>query len=173
VHAFANLPAGIHELGMRGDLALYIEEALTWLDEQGISFAVSADMVKPLARIIEGLHEGSWQTYMGLKDPEQITEEREWAEVVDYVPDWKRNNRPGAVPIRYIAIRIRPRQRDLFDEADRQLRTRAAGLLRGHQHGMAGRPPAALAPREAGHHYVRVAFGHGVQKNDLGAGVMP
>jgi hypothetical protein len=33
VHAFANLPAGIHELGMRGDLALYIEEALTWLDE--------------------------------------------------------------------------------------------------------------------------------------------
>ena len=165
VHAFANLPAGIEELRMRGDSALYIEDALTWLDEQGIGFAVTGDMVKPLARIIEGLHEGSWQTYKGLKDPEQITEEREWAEVVDYVPDWKRNNRPGAVPFRYIAIRIRPRQRDLFDEADRQWRHycvvtnmdwQGGRLLRWHREKQG-----------------TVEFGHGVQKNDLGAGVMP
>ena len=92
VQTFANLPEGIDELRMRGDSALYDEEALTWLDEQGIGFAVTAKMVPALAKVIEGC----WQTYKGLKDPEQISEEREWAEVTDYVPDWKRNNRPGA-----------------------------------------------------------------------------
>ena len=81
------------------------------------------------------------------------------------MPDWKRNNRPGAVPFRYIAIRIRARQRDLFDEADRQWRHycvvtnmdwQGGRLLRWHREKQG-----------------TVEFGHGVQKNDLGAGVMP
>lgn len=165
VETFANLPEGIDELRMRGDSALYDEEALTWLDEQGIGFAVTAKMVPALAKVIEGMHEGCWQTYKGLKDPEQVTEEREWAEVIDYVPDWKRNNRPGAKPFRYIAIRIRPRQQGLFDEADRQWRHycvvsnmdwEGGRLLRWHREKQG-----------------TVEYGHGVMKNDLGAGVVP
>ncbi len=165
VHAFASLPDGIDQLRMRGDSALYVEEALTWLDDQGIGFVVTADMVPALAKVIEGMHEGNWQTYKDLKDPELITEEREWAEVIDWVPDWKRNNRPGAEPFRYIAIRIRPRQRDLFDEADRQWRHycvvtnmdwQGGRLLRWHREKQG-----------------TVEFGHGVMKNDLGAGVVP
>ena len=81
------------------------------------------------------------------------------------MPDWKRNNRPGAVPFRYIAIRIRARQRDLFDEADRQWRHycvvtnmdwQGGRLLRWHREKQG-----------------TVEFGHGVMKNDLGAGVVP
>ena len=165
VETFASLPEGIDELRMRGDSALYDEEALTWMDEQGIGFAVTAKMVPALAKVIEGMHEGCWKTYKGLKGPEQVTEEREWAEVTDYVPDWKRNNRPGATPFRYIAIRIRPRQQGLFDEADRQWRHycvvsnmdwEGGRLLRWHREKQG-----------------TVEFGHGVMKNDLGAGVVP
>ena len=165
VRSFANLPAGIEELRMRGDSAFYNEAALTWLDEQGIDFAVTADMVKPLAKIIEGMHEGNWKVYRGLRDLKKATEEREWAEVVDYVPDWKRNNQPGAKPFRYIAIRIQPAQRDLFEDAERQWRHfcvitnmdwEGGRLLRWHREKQG-----------------TVEFGHGVMKNDLGAGIVP
>ncbi|MBC8424274.1 IS1380 family transposase [bacterium] len=165
VRSFANLPEGIEELRMRGDSAFYNEEALTWLDDQHIDFAVTADMVKPLARIIEGMHEGNWQVYRGLREPRKATEEREWAEVVDYVPDWKRNNQPGAKPFRYIAIRIRPAQQDLFEDAERQWRHfcvitnmgwEGGRLLRWHREKQG-----------------TVEFGHGVMKNDLGAGIVP
>ncbi|MFH1465955.1 MAG: IS1380 family transposase [Pseudomonadota bacterium] len=165
MQTFASLPDGIEERRMRGDSALYNEEALTWLGEQGIGFAVTADMVPALAKVIEGMHEGCWRTYRDLKDPETVCEEREWTEVVNYVPDWKRNNRPGAKPFRYIAIRIRPRQLDLLEEADRQWRHYAVvtnmdweggRLLRWHREKQG-----------------TVEFGHGVMKNDLGAGVVP
>jgi len=166
VRAFAALPEGIEELRMRGDSAFYNEEALTWLDEQGIGFAVTADMSKSLAKIVKGMPEGDWQVYRGLRDPKKkATEEREWAEVVDYVPDWKRNNRPGVVPFRYIAIRVRPAQRDLFEDAERQWRHfcvltnmdwKGGRLLRWHREKQG-----------------TVEFGHGVMKNDLGAGVLP
>ena len=46
-------------------------------------------------------------------------EERQWAEVVDFIPGWRRNHRKNGEAFRYIAIRIRSRQRDLF-EADNQ-----------------------------------------------------
>ncbi len=74
LRAFAALPDGIEERRMRGDSAFYNEEALTWLGQQGIDFVVTADMVSPLAKIIECMHEGCWRPYRDLKDPDEIGE---------------------------------------------------------------------------------------------------
>jgi hypothetical protein len=102
---------------LRADSAFYNEAALSWADDQGIAFAVSADMSKGLAGRIRAISGTHWRPYRSLNTDQ---EEREWAEVVDFVPDWKRNHRKHGLPFRYIAIRVRSRQRDLlFDDSQR------------------------------------------------------
>ena len=79
--------------------------------------------------------------------------------------DWKRNNQPGAVAFRYLAIRVRSLQADLFEEDDASWRHfsvvtnmdwRGDRLLRWHREKQG-----------------TVEHGHGVLKNDLGGGVLP
>jgi hypothetical protein len=164
IRAFGALPGGIEIRRLRADSALYEEEPLSWADREDIEFAVTADMSGPLAERIRELPEKSWKPYVDTRDPEHLSEEREWA-VVTFIPDWKRNRDPKLKPFRYIAIRVRPRQRELFPEADGNWRHFAlvtnmnwegSRLIRWHREKQG-----------------TVEHGHGVIKNELGGGTMP
>ena len=164
--AFGNLPVTITSKRFRGDSALYDEKALTWLaDEAAVEFAVTAKMSASLSKAIGELTEADWQPYRSLNPAAEVREEREWAEVTGFVPDWKRNNQPGAVPFRYLAIRVRSLQAELFEEDEANWRHFSVvtnmdwhgdHLLRWHREKQG-----------------TVEHGHGVLKNDLGGGVLP
>lgn len=115
-NAVRGLPAGVKKVYMRGDSALYNEDALTWAVEHRVSFAVSADMSQSLLGAIEAVPEEEWQEYHSKEgdDGPGAKEERQWAEVC-FVPDWKMNRKKHGAPLRYIAIRVRSRQATLLE----------------------------------------------------------
>jgi len=165
--AFAALPS-IKERRLRADSALYNEEALTWAHEQGIQFAVSADMSEALAKAIRRLPESAWAAYRTLRGKEPIDaqrEERQWAEV-EFIPNWARNHKKSGETFRYIAIRVRSCQRDLFtDDAvmwrhfavvTNMLEWDGERLLRWHREKQG-----------------TVEQAHGVIKGDLAGGTLP
>lgn len=162
--AFAALPEGVTTRRLRADSALYDEAGLTWADEAGIDFAVSADMSEALSAKVQAIHDCEWKPYASHDPRASREEERQWAEVNDFIPGWARNYKKGTTPLRYIAIRVRSRQRDLL-EGDAPWRHFAVvtnmdwqgdRLLRWHREKQG-----------------TVEQGHGVMKNDLGGGVMP
>jgi hypothetical protein len=122
--AFAALPGSVVQRRLRADSALYNEQALTWADEQGIEFAVSADMSPTLRQKIEALPANAWRPYRTLtaSDEDRSGEERQWAEVADHVTQWRRNYKMALGNFRYIAIRIRSRQKDLLVPDDARWR---------------------------------------------------
>ena len=151
-------------LRLRGDSALYNEDALTWLaDEAHVEFAVSADMSEALLAKCLALPEGAWQPYESLSG--EPTEERQYAEVPDFVPGWRRTYKKHTQPLRYIAIRVRGRQRDILEGDDARWRHFAVvtnmqwqgdRLLRWHREKQG-----------------TVEHAHGVMKHDLGGGCLP
>jgi len=104
--ALSYLPAGIEEIYLRADSALYEGELLRYCEDRGIGYAVSADLSAHLEAVIKGMPEESWQLY-----DEEADAVREWTEVC-YTPSdgewdkWRSNAR------RYLAIRVVKRQRD-------------------------------------------------------------
>lgn len=112
---FQALPPRMKELYFRGDSACDEERLLTWLrDEkrkdgpQGrIGFAVSARMNSALHEDIVALPQAQWQPYS-----ENSVTIKECAEV-DYVPEESPENRYRE-PLRYVALRIRRKQGELF-----------------------------------------------------------
>ena len=108
--AVTALPAGVKQIFVRGDSALYEQAVLAWCEqpERGIGYAISADMSPPLRAEITRLPERAWQP--DREEPDVI---REWAEV-PYVPEDgdHRKNRPCVR--RYLAVRVRKRQGELF-----------------------------------------------------------
>jgi hypothetical protein len=157
--AFGALPAGIAERRLRGDSALYNEDALTWADAHGIEFAVSADMSASLARAIAALPQDAWRPYPSSDDSDR--EERWWAEV-SFVPGWARNHKKNGEPFRYIAIRVRTKQSDLFADDGRYFAVvtnmdwDGGRLLHWHREKQG-----------------TVERGHAILKNDLAGGVLP
>ncbi|MHB2009514.1 MAG: IS1380 family transposase [Acidobacteriaceae bacterium] len=119
--AFAALPETVTSYYYRGDSASHEKELLAWLrDErradgpQGkIGFAISARMSEALHRAIVQVPEASWEAY-GNADSKEI---RECAEV-DFVPGEKSEHK-DTQPLRYVAIRIRPRQEEFFADGNR------------------------------------------------------
>lgn len=159
--AFEALPVGISHRAFRGDSACYNAALIPWLDDQGIDFAISADMSGPLAAAIGKLHGGDWQPY-ATEDQPAADEVRKCAEVFDFQPEWsdKRKDKCG---LRYLVIRVAPRQGQLFKKDGPRafavvtnLRWEPAEVLRWHR-------------KKAG----TVERGHAIQKNDLAGGVMP
>jgi hypothetical protein len=108
--AVASLPPGITQRFVRGDSALYEQTVLAWCEApaRGIGYAISADMSPQLYAGITQLPEHAWQ--LERVEPDVI---REWAEV-PYVPDDgdHRKNRPCVR--RYLALRVRRCQGELF-----------------------------------------------------------
>ena len=164
--AFAALPAGVTEWRLRGDSALYDEAALTWADAQGIHFAVSADMSEALAAHVRALSAEAWQPYPSLvDDPAARAEEREWAEVPDFMPGWARNLQAGPTPCRYVAIRVRRRQAGLWDGDGATWRHFAVVSNMAWE--------GARLLRWQREKQGTVEHAHGVLKNEWGGGTLP
>jgi hypothetical protein len=168
IRAFAALPGSVVERRLRADSALYNEDALTWADDNGIQFAVSADMSPSLREKTQALPDDAWKPYRTLKakDKEEETrEERQWAEVADFVPEWRRNRRKDGKAFRYIAIRVRSRQRDLLMPDDNRWRHFAVVTNMDWE----GERLLRWQREKQG----TVEHGHGVLKNEFAGGTMP
>jgi len=165
--AFATLPGTVNEYYFRGDSACHEHRLVNWLRdekrEQGpqgvIGFAISARMSEALKKAVQALDESVWQPY-GKPDTETI---RECAEV-SFVPAEKSEHK-DIQPLRYVAVRIRKRQGELFGDGSAvkhfavvsNIRTwKAAQLLEWHR-------------EKAG----TIEAVHDVLKNELAAGVLP
>lgn len=107
------VPAKKWKVRIRSDSAAYDQDNLDHWQHEGWQFAVSADMSPQLRKEIESLPEESWKLW---KEEKRGTL-REWAEV-PYVPSKKYEDK-DAQPYRYLAIRIRPQQGELFEDGSR------------------------------------------------------
>jgi hypothetical protein len=108
--AYETLPPGPWRVKVRSDSAGYQQECLDRWDSRGWQFAVSADMSRQLKQEIESIPDGAWQ----LCEIEKGGVIREWAEV-PYVPT-QRYERRNTQPYRYLAIRLRRQQGELFGD---------------------------------------------------------
>jgi hypothetical protein len=110
---FAALPPTVTERFFRADSACYEEKILKWLSDPArvdgprgtIGFTVSADMSERLRQVCEAVPEPSWQLY-----EERATETVVCADVEFTPGEWPKD----AEPLRYVALRIRKRQGQLF-----------------------------------------------------------
>lgn len=164
--AFAALPSTVKEYYFRGDAACYEHELLTWLrDEkrdngpQGfVGFAVSAPLQAALAKEIAQTPEQRWKLYS-----EDASARKEYA-VIDYFPEEAPVNRYRE-PLRYIGIRVKRKQREMFD-GDREVLHFAVAT------NLWGWDPKRLLEwhrQKAG----SIEAVHDVLKNELGTGVLP
>lgn len=167
--AFQALPPTVTQYFYRADSASYEWKLLDWLrNEQRpdgpkgpIGFAISADMSKELKVTVLALPQTAWTPY---KAPgEELDAQRDWAEV-PFVPS-EPSEHKDRTPLRYIGIRIRPRQGTLFADGNEVKyfavvtnRTNIAGakLLQWHR-------------EKAG----TIEQVHDIVKNELGGGVLP
>jgi hypothetical protein len=165
--AFAALPSTVREYYYRGDSACHESGLVNWLhDEQRpggppgrIGFAISARMSAALHTAIQAVPEPEWESY-GVPHAAEI---RECAEV-PFVPGEK-SEKKDAQPLRYVAIRLRKQQGELFEDGSRERHfavltnrweLKAARLIEWHR-------------EKAG----TVEMVHDVVKNELGGGVLP
>ena len=165
--AFEALPATIQEYYFRGDSACWEKGLVNWLRDENrsggpkgpITFGISVRMTPNLKKHIARLEENLWKPYR--EDAGMISE---CADVLNYWPE-EEEQPEGTGPLRYIAIRMRKRQGELFADgsetkffavASNQWDWEPARLLE-WQREKAG-------TIEALHH---------VLKNELAAGVMP
>ena len=108
--AYETLPPGPWRVKVRSDSAGYQQECLDHWDSRGWGFAVSADMSRQLRQEIASLPAESWQMWK----TEKGGVIREWAEV-PYVPT-RQYERRDSQPYRYLAIRVRRQQEELFED---------------------------------------------------------
>jgi hypothetical protein len=165
--AFAALPSTVKEYYYRGDSACHESTLVNWLrDEQRadgprgrIGFAISARMSEALHAAIRVVPEAAWETY-GESHPAEI---RECADV-PFVPGEK-TEKKDSQPLRYVAIRIRRKQGELFADGStvrhfavlsNRWELKPARLIEWHR-------------EKAG----TIELVHDVIKNDLGGGVLP
>jgi hypothetical protein len=158
--AFDALPETVEQVYYRADSASYNHELLNWLreeDENGhprAIFAVSADMSPQLKEAVLAVED--WHA-----DPDDAC--RSWGEV-DFVPS-DPSTKKGRKPDRYLAIRIVPRQKELF--ADGSSVKYFAVVTNDFERG--GLELIDWHRQKAG----TIEHTHNVLKNDLAADVMP
>jgi hypothetical protein len=165
--AFAALPETVTTYYYRGDSACHESDLIQWLRDENreggprgrIGFVISARMSEALHKAIGKVPEEAWEPY-GKPDPVEI---RQCAEV-SFVPGEKSEHK-DTQPLRYIAIRIRQRQENLFADGSRVKHFavvtnigewKAGRLIEWHR-------------EKAG----SIEAVHDVLKNELAAGVMP
>lgn len=108
--AFEMLPPGEWKVKVRSDSAAYQRDVLDHWHRRGWHFAVSADMSVQLRQAVERLPAEEWQMWY----TENGGMIREWAEV-PFTPAHK-NERKDSQPYRYLAVRIRHQQGELFED---------------------------------------------------------
>lgn len=108
--AYSTLPPKEWKVRIRSDSAAYEQEILDHWHGRHWGFAVSADMSPQLKQEIERLAPDAWHLWKTEKNG--IV--REWAEV-PYVPDRQYEDKDSQ-PYRYLAIRIRRQQGEMFED---------------------------------------------------------
>jgi len=108
--ALAILPDKDWKVKIRSDSASYDQDLLDHWNSQHCGFAVSADMSKQLKQEIEKLSDNCWHLWK--TDKTGVI--REWAEV-PYVP-YRGYEKRDSLPYRYVAIRVRRQQGELFED---------------------------------------------------------
>jgi hypothetical protein len=110
---FASLPPTVTEFYFRADTACYDERTLKWLaDPQRpggppgpIGFTIGADMTEPLRERCATVREPAWTRF------EERADETVHCTEVEFTPgDWRKD----AWPLRYLVLRIRKKQGQLF-----------------------------------------------------------
>ncbi|MBI5837167.1 MAG: IS1380 family transposase [Candidatus Eisenbacteria bacterium] len=153
----------ITDFAVRSDSAGYQHSVLDWLRESRIPFAISADMSPELRRKIVALPQSAWKPFRQWKGPELVHADRDWAEV-EFVPsDGTVKN--GVLPDRYLVIRARLRQGELF--ADGALVHYYATVT--NRWDWDGERLLRWSHERCG----TVEQAHDVLKNELGGGVLP
>jgi hypothetical protein len=108
--AFEMLPPGEWKVKVRSDSAAYQQDVLDHWHRRTWNFAVSADMSIQLRQAIEALPAEEWQMWY----TEKGGMIREWAEV-PFTPA-RKNEKKDSQPYRYLAVRIRHQQGELFED---------------------------------------------------------
>lgn len=108
--AYAMLPPGEWQVKVRSDSAAYQQDVLDHWQGRTWHFAVSADMSVQLRRTIEALPADAWQMWY----TEKGGMIREWAEV-PFTPA-RKSEKKDTQPYRYLAVRIRRQQGELFPD---------------------------------------------------------
>lgn len=162
---FAALPGSVTERRLRADSALFCNDAIRWLADRNILFCISADMTQSLRKTVLEIPDDQWRPYTTINnDPNANQEERYCAEV-NFVPDSFLNHKKKGNPLRYIAIKVRSKQRDMYlDDKERwryfavvtNMNWDAERLLRWHREKQG-----------------TIEHAHGYLKNDLAAGTLP
>lgn len=109
--AYDMLPTGEWQVKVRSDSAAYQQDVLDHWHGRKWHFAVSADMSVQLRQEIETLPAAAWQMWY----VEKGGMIREWAEV-PFTPA-RKNEKKDTQPYRYLAVRIRHQQGELFEES--------------------------------------------------------
>lgn len=165
------LPQSVEEIYFRSDSAAYQHELLDEL-RQGVKlhgkkvpvyFAISADMTEALRGKALSLCEGAWKPLRKITEKGLIEGRKEWAEVefIPSAPSVKRDMKPD----RYLAIRVRPAQGELFSDGNRYHYYAVVSNLWEWD----GERVLRWQRERCG----TVEKVHDVLKNDLAAGVMP
>jgi hypothetical protein len=119
--AISALPPTIRLVRVRSDSAAYVHELLNWCRKKvagrpRIEFAISADVTEELRAAIQALPEEAWKPLRKVTDKGLVLGRKEWAEV-EFVPS-QPSRKKGMKPDRYLAIRIRPAQGELFGDGN-------------------------------------------------------
>lgn len=160
--AYAMLPPGSWRIRIRSDSAAYEQDNLDDWNRKHWEFAVSADMTPQLKAEIEALPLDAWQPWRE-RTKKETRVIREWAEVA-YVPS-RKNEKKDSKPNRYVAIRIRSRQGELFGDGSS---VRYFAIV-SNRWEMEGQELLEWHRGKAG----TVEQSHDILKNELGAGVYP
>lgn len=164
--AFFNLPPWVKHKYFRGDSADYYTPLLKYLVGEGITFSVSADMTKQLRERCEALSLEAWSLF-----EERSRERVDLAEVAFTPGDWHKD----AAPLRYVALRFTPTQKELFEE--RGVRYLAVVTNRPMpEKGAAPKANEMSAQELVRWHWEKagtIEHVHRSMKSELAAGVMP
>jgi len=113
------LPSTIRLVRVRSDSAAYVHDLLNWCRKEisgrpRMEFAISVHMTEELRTAIQALPPGAWKPLRKVTDQGLIEGRKEWAEV-EFVPS-QPSRKKKMKPDRYLAIRIRPLQGELFGD---------------------------------------------------------
>lgn len=153
--SFAALPASVEVRRCRGDTQLYSPAVLEWLTGNQIEFAIGAQKRESFLTACAAVEEKMWQ-HVATRPDTQVD-----AVFLEYLPQ-RMQEIPG---LKYIAVRMVPRQADMLEDGRRRIVYLAV---------VTNRPGSAAEVlrwywQKAG----TIERVHDVVKNELGGGVMP
>jgi hypothetical protein len=165
--AFQALPETVGEYLFRGDSACWDRSLVNWLRDENrangphgpITFGISVRMSNTLKQHILRLPDHFWKPYRSDSETES-----ECADLLNYWPE--EEQRPeGVGPLRYVAIRIRKRQGELFADGSEA----KYFVVASNQWSWPAKKLLEWQREKAG----TIEAAHDVLKNELAAGVMP